>query len=543
MAREGTILKSNSGYQFKLVKELAKGGEGTVYTTDNPSLVAKIYHKPNATVEQKLLCMLRHPLDPKADGIHLLIAWPQAVLYENDVFVGYTMPLVNDTYPIYIVARNNPQHNQDCHKVFPKYDWRYSLMVAYHLAWAVNYIHEHDYIVGDMNSNNIVIHGDGTVTILDVDSFDITDPDTGTRYPCNVGISEFLAPELQGRDLRRASFTKQSDDFALAIHIFILLMNNCHPFTLRPLRPDEINFENVSAVCSPKQSVVQDQKMVNIVNGYCPFIKQIPGFGIPSFAPYITMLPDEIQNAFRKTFGYDAQTALSSISKRTSANLWRVLLYNLFQRAKGDTPDLIRCQVDPEHFYLVSKGPCELCAAKRRHDYLLINPSSQFSNHASATNSINNTKIQNRSNHASIVNGANNINSKQKTVISQQIWSVKSGCINQSEQDSACNTATFYPGDTVYCHFEVTGGVQGQMQLFSFVYTDPSGIAQPKKQLSSPTKIGDTFSICMPNVQSGVHRVEIYDGNRKLAESTYIVSSSSNKHSAKKGIFSRLFKG
>ena len=518
MASEGTILKSNSGHQIKLVKELAKGGEGTVYTTDNPSLVAKIYHKPDATIEKKLLCMIRHPLAPKADGQHLLIAWPQAVLYENDVFVGYAMPLVSDTYPIYIVARNNEQHNQDCHKVFPKYDWRYSLMVAYHLAWTVNYIHEHNYIVGDMNSNNIVIHGDGTVTILDVDSFDITDPDTGTRYPCNVGISEFLAPELQGRDLRRANFTKETDDFALAVHIFILLMNNCHPFTLRPLRPDEMNFENVSAVCSPKQSVAQDQKMVNIVNGYCPFIKQVPGFGIPIFAPRITMLPKEMQTAFRNTFGYDAQTAMSSIKNRTSANVWRVLLYKLFQRAKGDSPDLIRCSKDPEHFYLVNRGYCELCAAKQRLLDSLNNP----------------TPVSPNS------NSANGTNSSQKT-FSQQNWSVKKGCINRSEQDTSYSMSSFSPGDTVYCHFEVTGGVPGQKRQLSFVYTNPSGIAEPKQQLSSPTGIGDTLNICMQNVQAGVHKVEIYDGNQKLAESTYTVTSQSNNPSRKKSLWERIF--
>ena len=504
MASEGTILKSNSGHQIKLVKELAKGGEGTVYKTDNLGLVAKIYHKPDETLEKKLLCMLRHPLEPKADGQHLLIAWPQAVLYENDVFVGYAMPLVSDTYPIYVVARNNEKHNQDCHKVFPKYDWRYSLMVAYHLAWTINYIHEHDYIVGDMNSNNIVIHGDGTVTILDVDSFDITDPDTGTRYPCNVGISEFLAPELQGRDLRRANFTKETDDFALAVHIFILLMNNCHPFTLRPLRPDEMDFENVSAVCSPKQSVAQDQKMVNIVNGYCPFIKQIPGFGIPSFAPRITMLPRAIQNAFRNTFGYDAQTAMSSIKNRTSANVWRVLLYNFFQRSRGETPDLIRCKKNPEHFYLANRGFCEFCFINQR--------SNSGSNSGSTTGSI-----------------------------SSQNWSVKKGCINRSEQDTSYSMSSFSPGDTVYCHFEVTGGIPGKKQQLSFVYTNSSGVAEPKQQLSSLTGIGDTLNICMQNVQAGTHKVEIYDGNQKLAESTYTVNAQSNNQSRKKSLWARIF--
>lgn len=506
MVGEGTFLASNSGKPVKLMKELAKGGEGTVFTTDNPALVAKIYHKPNPEVEKKLLCMLRHPLEPKADGVHLLIAWPQAVLYEAGVFVGYTMPLIKDTYPIYIVARNNAQHSQDCHKVFPNYDWRYSLMVAYHLAWTISYIHQHNYVVGDMNSNNIVIHGDGTVTILDVDSFDITDPDTGARYPCNVGISEFLAPELQGRDLRRANFTKQTDEFALAVHIFILLMNNCHPFTMRALQPGEANFSNVAALCGPKQSVAQDQKLVNIVNGYCPFIKQIAGYGIPSYAPRITMLPRAVQDAFRRTFGYDSQTMMSSIHNRTSADMWRVLLYNYFQRAKGSTPDLIRCSVNKEHFYLAKRGCCELCAAQNRHQGIAgVAPSSQ--------------------------NGGVNF-----IFLSGQQWQVSSCCVNLREDDYTTNVANLTAGSRVYCHFKVTDGVPGQKCQFFFVYTE-NGISQAKTALNSASAVGEMINIYTDNVNPGTHKIEIYNGNQKLAETSYHVNEAS-----KQGWFARLFR-
>ena len=96
--------------------------------------------------------------------------------------------------------------------------------------------------------------------ILDVDSFDITDPDTGERFECTVGISEFLAPELQGRDLRKAKFTKHTDEFALAVHIFQLLMGNAHPF-------------NVKVVDSVKQSLPENKLEMNIVNGNCPWVK------------------------------------------------------------------------------------------------------------------------------------------------------------------------------------------------------------------------------------------------------------------------------
>lgn len=218
------------------------------------------------------------------------------------------------------MCRNNESHTHDCHEVFPNYNWTNSIAVAYHLAWAVNYIHQHGYIVGDMNSNNIMIHSDGSITILDVDSFDITDPDTGERFECTVGISEFLAPELQGRDLRKAKFTKHTDEFALAVHIFQLLMGNAHPF-------------NVKVVDSVKQSLPENKLEMNIVNGNCPWVKAIDGITTPPGAPYLTMLPAKMQTAFKQVFGYNATNAAAVSSRRISADMWRQLLYMFYQRA------------------------------------------------------------------------------------------------------------------------------------------------------------------------------------------------------------------
>lgn len=357
MAGVGSTLIGLKGKRYVLTSQKAKGGEGTVFTADDPAVAVKVYHHPSAWTEKKLKCMVKHPLNPYADGVHLLIAWPLDVVYENGTFVGYVMPFVKDTYPIYVLCRNNESHTHDCHEVFPNYNWTNSLAVAYHLAWVVNYIHQHNYIVGDMNSNNIMIHNDGSITILDVDSFDVTDPDTGERFECMVGISEFLAPELQGRDLRRAKFTKHTDEFALAVHIFQLLMGNIHPF-------------NVKVVDGEKRSLPENMLEMNIVNGNCPWVKTIDGMGIPPGAPYITMLPARIQTAFRQVFGYNATNAAVLSSQRISADMWRQLLYMFYQRAVVAGGDLIRCQVNPEHFYLKNRG-CEFCRAKQRYEVFM----------------------------------------------------------------------------------------------------------------------------------------------------------------------------
>ena len=475
MADVGSVLKGSNGRSFKLVKQIGSGGEGTVYTTDDPDLVIKIYKNPQPVMERKLLCMLKHPLQPKADGVHLLIAWPQDVIYEGGTFVGYAMPFVKDTYPIYIVCRNNEQHKHDCHAVFPTYDWRYSLMVAYHLAWVVNYVHEHGYVIGDMNSNNIVIHGDGSLTLLDVDSFDITDPDTGERFPCNVGIAEFLAPELQGRNLRNASFTKHTDEFALAIHIFILLMNNTHPFTLRQLTDGELS-NNVQTLTGKKQSTVQDQKMVNMVNGYCPFIKNIPGYGIPIYAPEFNFLPIQIQKAFRQTFGYDASNAVAQSGARVSANMWRVLLYNYFQRTKGENADMIRCKHNPEHFYIRGRGKCAFCEIGKR-------------------------------------------------VPNLQPWDVQILCHSTSAERFSVND-TISEGSTAYVHFKVSKGPVGQQGKLSYSWKTPENQSSGIKPMSTTFGLNERGHISSSNISSGQHTVTIFDGNnKKLAEETFYVNA------------------
>lgn len=348
MVQTGEIVYGIQGQAYRIKERKGAGGEGTVYLTDQPWIAAKIYHNPTAVQERKLRCMVRRKIATKAESGTYLIAWPKDILYQNGSFVGYAMPLIEEGKPIFTLY-----HDKSTRDFFNSYNWTKSLCVAMNLAHLVAIIHDCDCVIGDMNPGNIIVHPNGLASILDVDSFDITDTDTGEHFKCGVGIPDYLAPELQHRKSLKdeaSRFTKQTDDFSLAIHIFIILFHY-HPFLAR-------------SMTTYKQSSDVNQIDQNIVNGVCPFVREINDVALPVGAPRLSLLPPLLQEDFKRTFGYTALDSISKSSRRTSAQMWYEHLRALYS---GVGTLILPCSKNPEH-YRRADQPCELCLAKERYE-------------------------------------------------------------------------------------------------------------------------------------------------------------------------------
>ena len=256
--------KTNKVYQLEDTP-IGQGGEGAVYAISNdPDRVAKLYHEhkkfrtedERKELLEKIETMYSMKIKTKIDGI-LRVAWVEDILFDNGTFVGYVMPRVTVPYKIFHVTRD------DRIKIFPNYTWKYSVQYAYNLSWVVWYLHMNDIIIGDMNMNNIAVGSKGEVVLIDCDSFDIRDKRTGKHHKCTVGLQELLAPELQmAGKLADATFTKESDNFSLAIHIFRLLMNNADPFGAKVLGQNT----DSKAVVSANHA---------IINGECPHFRSV----------------------------------------------------------------------------------------------------------------------------------------------------------------------------------------------------------------------------------------------------------------------------
>jgi len=185
-------------------KEITRGGEGRIIELSG-NKVAKLY-LPG--IEPMSESKFRSLSDIKSN----LFVKPENILYDKKKIVGYVMSMVSDDhFPLFSVYNSNfcKRNNIDDNLKFK---------IAQKLIEAVQYIHKQDIIIGDLNPFNILINDKGSMSFIDVDSYQTPgNPHSGRLLD---DIRDYL---YHGR------INKESDYFSLAVLIFNML-TNLHPF-------------------------------------------------------------------------------------------------------------------------------------------------------------------------------------------------------------------------------------------------------------------------------------------------------------------------
>ena len=334
------IYTGKSGNQYNLsVKPFASGGEGFIHSVNgNPDIVAKIYRpeKLSYEKERKLIKMIDYK--PEEDML-MQIAWPVDVLYDSyNRFAGFTMRRMSVNEDLNFI------YEYGAGAKYPNLSWENKIIIAENLCAVLHSIHDNGHhVCGDLNPKNISVDPKtGFVVFLDTDSYHIQDGIN--TYRCNVGIPEYLPFEIQnkmrgGRNLITAdlpTFTEETDNFALAIHIFQLLMNGAHPFSC--------------AVLPSHSSVPAPQPSDNIIKGKFPYMMTLTGVKIPVYAPEIKILTKRMQELFKRAFIDGHKDPL----KRPKPDEWHPALRELRQ-------SLNKCNKVSYHQYHVSLSSCPWC--------------------------------------------------------------------------------------------------------------------------------------------------------------------------------------
>ena len=235
-----TIRINNSPYTLGDV--LGHGGEGTVFEIEGKREVAKLYHKYAINLRQieKLKIIVAANLRSES------IAAPTSLVYdsENKNVIGFTME--------YVVGRKLDEVLIDDGQLYNK---REIVLLCYNIVRAYHELDTksptHKILAGDINTNNIIVYDKTKVKLIDIDSIQIDD------FPCPVGFAGFNHPSSIGRNYREYLRTASNEQFALAVLLFMILINK-HPYAQTDGEDDDSNVQNLPFRYQRDESKIQN---------------------------------------------------------------------------------------------------------------------------------------------------------------------------------------------------------------------------------------------------------------------------------------------
>jgi DNA-binding helix-hairpin-helix protein with protein kinase domain len=209
------------GRLLRLGTVVGRGGEGTVYEiVGQPNALAKIYNRPmSGERSAKISAMTSAATSELFD----LCAWPKSLLSRRGTPIGLVMPRFDGRKELHVL--HGPKSRKSA---FPHVGFDFLVLVALNLAKSVAKLHDAGIVIGDVNERGFLASADGTVRVIDCDSFQVNL--AGRTFPCDVGVPDYTPPELQGGSLTQMVRTIQHDCFGLAVLIFKLLFMGRHPF-------------------------------------------------------------------------------------------------------------------------------------------------------------------------------------------------------------------------------------------------------------------------------------------------------------------------
>ncbi len=327
------LFTTGSGAPVLVGSRLAGGGQGEVFSVPYPQEhVFKRYFprelERDPTLERRLRAMVANkPRGWQERGGHITMAWPSDLVLESGSFAGFLMPVVNmaDTVGIHRITNPSDRLRRDLASPAPwtrSFTWRYLVRAGANLAQVTDSLHMADTVIGDFNDANVRVGKDARVTLLDCDSMQIKDPVSLERFFCRVGRPEFTPPELMNADWNRTVRHPSGDLFALAIHLYALLLEGEHPF------------RGVWRMSGDKPPVPDlARRGIWAHRGGGPLAPRPAAIGI-------SLLPGRVRELFRAAF----ETSAVNPAGRPDARQWHQALTWL-------EDDLRTCPVEPSHVY------------------------------------------------------------------------------------------------------------------------------------------------------------------------------------------------
>lgn len=350
--RKGDIVYTSDNDLIMLGDEFISNPYSITYQTDRQGMQAKIYQASWLTTSyfhDKAKKMLEKPI--QCEGI----CWPIDLLH--DTYGDFIGILVSETKGYQLKQQLMSQ--QGLEKNFPEWDRRSLTHLTKVILDKIVYLQERNVLFGLINLNAIFVTDENHVYFADMDTYQIE------GYPVLAREKVMQAPELQSVCEGLRLYTKEQDNYEVALLTFMLLMPGKFPYNK-----------------GKNKSVSESVKNMSFAFGYGKQGQEHGSreyFGLWRFV--WSHLGNDLKQAFYYTFQRDQ--AFSTPEKRRNARFWQKKVNDLeqeltdpydkeslkifprtFKRFSGTkTIQCVKCGIDHPDFYYryPEKEICNSC--------------------------------------------------------------------------------------------------------------------------------------------------------------------------------------
>lgn len=334
----GGKLWTRSGAPVVLAERIGGGGEGAVYAVrGRGDVVAKLYASPTQERRRKLEAMVAQ----RPPALAEITAWPSDLVLSGGGIVGFLMPRAVQAEEAHVLYGPKSRKQR-----FPDADYQFLVHAAMNLARAFAVVHRHGIVIGDVNERVAMVARNGTVRLIDCDSFQIR---AGAEiFRCEVGVPLFTPPELQTvPTLRGIERTEQHDLFGLAVLVFHLLFLGRHPYSGRNSAQPDMTIE--TAIKEHRFAYSAERHRTRMAE--------------PANASPLMSAGADIARLFEQAF---APAAAAGAAGRPAASQWADALEAL-------AATLRPCRENAAHAYGASLPACPWCTIEMASGIELFN--------------------------------------------------------------------------------------------------------------------------------------------------------------------------
>lgn len=301
---EGDMVYDSNNKSIRLEREFSSNPQSITYQTDRIGVQAKIYQNPWLEIsyfEDKVRLMLKK--DVKCEGI----CWPIDLLYDkNGEFVGILVPKA-EGYQL----KQQLMSQQGLQENFPQWNRRELTHLTKVILDKIIYLQDRNILFGLINPGAIFVKDEGHVYFTEMDTYQIE------GYPILSYERVMQAPELQDAKEDVRLYTKEQDNYEIALLVFMLLMPGKFPYI-------KGKYRNISESIKGMDFAFRYGK-----SGEEHGAKEY--YGLWRFA--WSHLGNELKQAFYNTFQRDQD--FSTPEKRRDARFWKKKIEKLEQELQN----------------------------------------------------------------------------------------------------------------------------------------------------------------------------------------------------------------